>query len=78
MKSVCIQYVEALHTLVSSGYKPKRNIYLTFVPDEEIGEVDGMGKLLESEQFQATLPVALAFDEGFVNPGDAYTVFYGE
>ncbi|KAI9895740.1 hypothetical protein PsorP6_018996 [Peronosclerospora sorghi] len=78
MKSVCIQYVEALHTLMSSGYKPKRNIYLTFVPDEEIGGVDGMGKLLESEQFQTMLPLAFAFDEGLANPGDAYTVFYGE
>ncbi|KAH7488726.1 hypothetical protein KRP22_008633 [Phytophthora ramorum] len=78
MKSVCIQYVEAVHTLMASGFKPKRNIYLLFVPDEEIGGAQGMGTFLESEQFKAIMPVAFAFDEGLANTGDAFTVFYGE
>ncbi|KAG6606454.1 ACY1-like metalloprotease [Phytophthora cinnamomi] len=34
--------------------------------------------LLESEQFKAIMPLAFAFDEGLANPGDAFTVFYGE
>ncbi|EEY64299.1 aminoacylase, metalloprotease family M20A, putative [Phytophthora infestans T30-4] len=78
MKSVCIQYVEAVHTLMSSGFKPKRNIYLLFVPDEEIGGAAGMAKFLETDQFKSIMPVAFAFDEGLANPGDAFTVFYGE
>ncbi|TDH68819.1 hypothetical protein CCR75_001409 [Bremia lactucae] len=78
MKSVCIQYVEAVHMLINSGYQPQRNIYLLFVPDEEIGGVGGMSKFLESEQFNAIMPIAFAFDEGLANIGDAFTVFYGE
>ncbi|KUF93024.1 T-complex protein 11 protein 2 [Phytophthora nicotianae] len=78
MKCVCIQYVEAVHTLMSSGFKPKRNIYLLFVPDEEIGGAEGMANFLETEQFKTIMPVAFAFDEGLANPGDAFTVFYGE
>lgn len=78
MKSVCIQYVEALHVLLTSGFQPTRNIHLLFVPDEEIGGVDGMSKFLESDAFQAIMPIACAFDEGLANPGDAFTVFYGE
>ncbi|KAG3235733.1 hypothetical protein PI124_g19239 [Phytophthora idaei] len=78
MKSVCIQYVEAVHSLMSLGFKPKRNIYVLFVPDEDIGGAGGMAKFLETEQFKAIMPVAFAFDEGLANPGDAFTVFYGE
>ncbi|KAG7401751.1 adenylate cyclase [Phytophthora boehmeriae] len=78
MKSVCIQYVEAVHKLITSGFKPKRNVYLIFVPDEEIGGADGMGAFLETQEFKSILPVAFAFDEGLANPGDSYTVFYGE
>ncbi|CEG38232.1 acy1-like metalloprotease [Plasmopara halstedii] len=78
MKSVCIQYVEAVHVLKTSGFQPKRNIYLLFVPDEEVGGVDGMSKFLESELFHSISPVAIAFDEGLANTGDAFTVFYGE
>ncbi|ETN01959.1 hypothetical protein PPTG_16645 [Phytophthora nicotianae INRA-310] len=78
MKSVCIQYVEAVHALKTSGFTPKRNIYLLFVPDEEPGGAQGMGTFIETEQFKAIQPVAFAFDEGLANPGDAYTVFYGE
>ncbi|KAG1711395.1 hypothetical protein DVH05_008647 [Phytophthora capsici] len=78
MKSVCIQYVEAVYSLKSTGFQPKRNIYLLFVPDEEIGGAAGMGAFLESEQFKSIMPVAFAFDEGLANPADAFTVFYGE
>ncbi|TMW63755.1 hypothetical protein Poli38472_002696 [Pythium oligandrum] len=77
MKSVCIQYVEAVARLKSKGFVPKRNIYLLFVPDEEIGGA-GMEKFLESAEFKAIQPVAFVFDEGLANPEDAFTVFYGE
>ncbi|RLN47651.1 hypothetical protein BBJ28_00022222 [Nothophytophthora sp. Chile5] len=78
MKSVCIQYVEAVHQLKVSGFTPKRNIYLLFVPDEEIGGAEGMDVFLDTEQFKSMGPIAFAFDEGLANPDDAFTVFYGE
>ncbi|RLN02676.1 hypothetical protein BBJ28_00021904, partial [Nothophytophthora sp. Chile5] len=78
MKNVCIQYVEAVHQLMVSGFTPKRNIYLLFVPDEEIGGAEGMDVFLDTKQFKSIGPIAFAFDEGLANPGDAFTVFYGE
>uniref|UniRef100_K3X9N2 Peptidase M20 dimerisation domain-containing protein n=1 Tax=Globisporangium ultimum (strain ATCC 200006 / CBS 805.95 / DAOM BR144) TaxID=431595 RepID=K3X9N2_GLOUD len=78
MKSVCIQYAEAVYRLKSSGFTPKRNIYLLYVPDEEIGGAQGMEEFLLHEEFQAIQPIAFAFDEGLANPSNAFTVFYGE
>ncbi|KAJ4907054.1 Peptidase M20/M25/M40 family protein [Raphanus sativus] len=45
MKSVGMQYLEAIRKLVASGYKPLRSVYVSFVPDEEIGGADGVGRL---------------------------------
>jgi len=78
MKCVCMQYLEAVRKLKEEGYAPTRTLYLTFVPDEEIGGLDGMAKFLESPSWEEMQPVALALDEGLANPGPAYTVFYGE
>ena len=94
MKSVCVQYIVALqrliaqHTASGGGGSPAflRTVVLTFVPDEEIGGRDGMGALLHSECFQRIAGgadgkgggIGLALDEGLANPGDKYTVFYGE
>ncbi|ETP33608.1 hypothetical protein, variant 2 [Phytophthora nicotianae P10297] len=78
MKSVGVQYVEAVSRLKAEGFIPGRNIHLLFVPDEEIGGVDGMEAFLASEQYKSIQPVAFAFDEGLANPNDAFTVFYGE
>ena len=57
MKCVCCQYLEALRRLVSSGWQPLRTIYLTFVPDEEIGGTEGMGLLLNTPEFEAMRPI---------------------
>mmetsp|Transcript_32679 Transcript_32679/g.66705 ORF Transcript_32679/g.66705 Transcript_32679/m.66705 type:complete len:450 (+) Transcript_32679:634-1983(+) len=63
----------------SGGWRPLRSVHLTFVPDEEIGGAEGMGKLLEAPEFEALKPVALALDEGIANPKQgSFTVFYGE
>ncbi|KAG3106506.1 Aminoacylase-1 [Phytophthora idaei] len=78
MKSVGVQYVEAFSRLKGEGFIPSRNIHLLFVPDEEIGGVDGMEAFLASEQYKSIQPVAFALDEGLANPNDAFTVFYGE
>ena len=34
MKSVCMQYLEAVRHLSAAGFTPTRSVYLTFVPDE--------------------------------------------
>jgi aminoacylase len=62
MKSVCVQYIIGLARLKSSGYTPLRSIRLSFVPDEEIGGVDGMGILLASSWF-AERNIGIALDE---------------
>jgi aminoacylase len=77
MKCVCAQYLTALRKLKKLNYHPVRNIYITFVPDEEVGGVDGMNILTISSWFKA-ISIDLALDEGLANPGNEFTVFYGE
>lgn len=77
MKSVGIQYLEAVRRLKQAGQKLKRNVHLVFVPDEEIGGLLGMKLFVKHEEFKK-LNVGLSLDEGLANPTDAFTVFYGE
>ncbi|XP_051874484.1 aminoacylase-1A-like [Pristis pectinata] len=77
MKCVTIQYLEAIRRLKSEGKRFPRTVHLSMVPDEEIGGYNGMGKLIKHEEFRA-LNIGFALDEGLANPGDAFTVFYGE
>jgi acetylornithine deacetylase/succinyl-diaminopimelate desuccinylase-like protein len=37
MKPVCIQYIVAISRLVAAGVVPRRDVHLSFVPDEETG-----------------------------------------
>jgi len=76
---VVAQYVAALRALLRGGFRPPRTAHLSFVPDEEIGGADGMKRFLGSREFRERVePLGLAFDEGLANPGNAFTVFYGE
>ncbi|XP_027789425.1 aminoacylase-1 [Marmota flaviventris] len=77
MKSVSIQYLEAVRRLKVEGHRFPRTIHMTFVPDEEIGGHKGMELLVQRPEFQA-LRVGFALDEGLANPTDAFTVFYSE
>ncbi|XP_076060232.1 aminoacylase-1-like isoform X2 [Oratosquilla oratoria] len=77
MKCVGIQYIEALKQLRQQGHKFLRTIHLSFLPDEEIGGMDGMEKFVRTETFKK-LNVGFALDEGYANPTEKYTVFYGE
>jgi len=84
MKSVCMQYLEAIMRLQAarpSSDQPKplfrRTVQLSFMPDEETGGSKGMATWTLTKEFQA-LNVAFALDEGIANPADEYTVFYGE
>ena len=80
MKCVCVQYVEALRkiSLLYPTWQPERDIYLTFVPDEEVGG-SGMAAFLESSLYK-NLPngIGLALDEGLASTTNTFDVFYGE
>ncbi|OMJ26340.1 Aminoacylase-1 [Smittium culicis] len=77
MKIVGSCYLEAIRILKAQGKKPLRNVYLTFVPDEEIGGVDGMQKFLLTPDFKE-MNAGFALDEGIANPGPELYAFYGE
>lgn len=63
MKCVAMQYLEAIRKLKASGFRPIRSVYLSFVPDEEIGGHDGVEKFVESQLFKS-LNIAIVLDEG--------------
>jgi aminoacylase len=78
MKCVCIQYVEAIRKLAAQNFQPARSIYLTFVPDEEVGG-GGMAAFLDSALYREGLPgIAMALDEGLASTDSVFSVFYGE
>ncbi|KAK4405408.1 Aminoacylase-1 [Sesamum angolense] len=77
MKCVGLQYLEAIRKLQASGFRPLRTVYLSFVPDEEIGGNDGAAKFANSEIFK-NMNVAIILDEGLASPTDNYRVFYAE
>ena len=79
MKCVCIQYVEAIRKIKRDkpDFIPQRDVYLTFVPDEEIGGA-GMAAFLESKLYHELPGIALALDEGLASTDDSFAVFYGE
>ncbi|KAK3823836.1 MAG: hypothetical protein JOS17DRAFT_818963 [Linnemannia elongata] len=77
MKCVGISYLEVLRRYRKEGKKPLRTIHLTWVPEEEVGGVEGMKLLVHHEEFKR-LNVAFALDEGIASPKNALKVFYGE
>ncbi|XP_062325436.1 aminoacylase-1A-like [Osmerus eperlanus] len=77
MKSVTIQYIEAIRKLKAEGKKLTRTVHLMFVPDEEVGGHKGMETFVNHPEFKK-LNIGFALDEGLANPGDTFTVFYGE
>ncbi|KAJ3643732.1 hypothetical protein Zmor_026426 [Zophobas morio] len=77
MKSVGIQYLEAVRRLKQQGVTLKRTIHLSFVPEEEVGGVDGMQQFVHTKDFQ-NLNVGLALDEGMASPSEEFILFNGE
>ncbi|XP_046977934.1 aminoacylase-1-like [Vanessa cardui] len=77
MKSVGIQYIEAIRRLKSNGIKLKRTVHLSFVPDEEVGGAEGLGAFVKTEHFKK-LNVGFALDEGLTSPEDYFVVYNGE
>ncbi|RAL39781.1 hypothetical protein DM860_003314 [Cuscuta australis] len=77
MKCVGLQYLEAIRSLKDSGFRPIRTVYLSFVPDEEIGGQDGAEKFANSDIFRE-MNVGVVLDEGLASPTGNYRAFYGE
>lgn len=76
-KCIGIQYLEAIRRLILNGQKIKRTVYISFVPDEEIGGTDGMKLFVTKQEFK-DLNVGCAFDEGGPSPVKQYLLFYTE
>ncbi|CAB4266957.1 unnamed protein product [Prunus armeniaca] len=76
-KCIAIQYLEAIRNLKAADFVPIRTVHLSFVPDEEIGGLDGVAKFAASKEFR-DLNVGFMLDEGQANPGDEFRVFYAD
>lgn len=77
MKCVGIQYLEAVRRLKLQGVTLRRTLHISFVPDEEIGGVEGMRKFVHTNEFR-DLNVAFALDEGMASPNEEFALFYAE
>ncbi|KAJ6337428.1 hypothetical protein OIU76_007160 [Salix suchowensis] len=51
-KCIAIQYLEAIRNLKARNFVPTRTIHISFVPDEEIGGIDGADKFVKSNEFK--------------------------
>lgn len=87
MKCVGIQQLESVRRLKSRGFNQlERTIYLSFVPDEELGGVRGMKQFVLDDECLNPNPsirfkdmnIELCLDEGIANPGNDYIAFYDE
>lgn len=80
MKCVGMQYIEALSRLMAKGWTPERNVVISFVPDEEIGGLDGLGKLVGGGKnaLWQSLNIGAELDEGLPNPRAGFNLYYGE
>uniref|UniRef100_A0A803M5C1 Peptidase M20 dimerisation domain-containing protein n=1 Tax=Chenopodium quinoa TaxID=63459 RepID=A0A803M5C1_CHEQI len=78
-KCIGMQYLEAIRNLRELwGYKePTRTVHLSYVPEEEIGGLDGAAKFVASKEFEE-LNVGFVMDEGQASPNDDFRVFYAD
>ncbi|KAJ8716809.1 hypothetical protein PYW07_003436 [Mythimna separata] len=77
MKSVAVQYLEAVKRIKAKGLRLKRTLHLSFVPDEEIGGRTGMAEFVKTDAFKA-LNVGFALDEGLASPTQEFLLYNGE
>ncbi|XP_071685680.1 uncharacterized protein [Rutidosis leptorrhynchoides] len=78
-KCIAIQYLEAIRNILQKDpeFKPVRTVHICYVPEEEIGGLDGMAKFVESNEFKK-LNVGFFLDEGQASPNYQYRVFYAD
>lgn len=63
MKSVGMQYLAALRYFKRNKIQFNRTIHVLFVPEEEIGGVDGMREFIHTQAFR-DLNAGFSLDEG--------------
>jgi aminoacylase len=63
MKCVGMQYLGAVRYFKRNNYSFKRTIHCVFVPEEEIGGVDGMRDFVHQDAFKI-MNVGFSLDEG--------------
>ncbi|CAN6447164.1 unnamed protein product [Victoria cruziana] len=77
-KCIGMQYLEALRNLKkNASFIPLRTIHVSFVPDEEIGGLDGAKRFIASMEFEE-LNVGFVLDEGQASPTGEFRVFYAD
>lgn len=76
-KCIGMQYLEALRNLKKASFIPLRTIHVSFVPDEEIGGLDGAKRFVGSREFME-LNVGFILDEGQASPTGEFRVFYAD
>ncbi|XP_047323400.1 aminoacylase-1 [Impatiens glandulifera] len=77
-KCIAIQYLEAIRVLQNQfRFKPIRTIHISYVPDEEIGGIDGMAKFVKSKVFEE-MNVGFMIDEGQASTNEEFRVFYAD
>ncbi|XP_052205210.1 uncharacterized protein LOC127810032 isoform X2 [Diospyros lotus] len=77
-KCIALQYLEAIRILQQDfNFTPLRTIHISYVPDEEIGGLDGMAKFANSQVFEK-LNLGFVLDEGQASTNDEYRVFYAD
>ncbi|XP_060198052.1 uncharacterized protein LOC132627020 [Lycium barbarum] len=78
-KCIGMQYLEAIKVIQSSdpNFVPLRNVHILYIPEEEVGGFDGMGKFVERKEFEE-LNVGFVMDEGQASTNDEFRVFYAD
>lgn len=76
-KEVGTQYLGAIRVLKAQGFQPKRTVYVSFVPDEEVGGYFGMREFVKHEYFK-NMNIGFGLDEGSSSLDDGYYVYYAE
>ena len=77
MKCVGIQHLEAVRRLKTGGKRLRRTVHISYVPDEEIGGVNGMMLFVKTPLFQS-LNVGFGLDEGLASEDEEIPLYYGE
>uniref|UniRef100_A0A2A4JVA2 N-acyl-aliphatic-L-amino acid amidohydrolase n=1 Tax=Heliothis virescens TaxID=7102 RepID=A0A2A4JVA2_HELVI len=78
MKSIGMMHLESVRRLKNAGVRLKRTVHISFVPDEEIGGVDGMRAFSLTPEFK-NLNIGFGLDESAPSQHPSEIIaFYGE
>lgn len=68
-KMTIVGLLEAVDTLLSKGFQPKRTIYLAFGQDEEIGGLEGAQKIAQLLKWRGVQLEFVTDEGGFISTG---------